>query len=67
MTEETWGRARNELLKTVGKNNFTTWIEPLLRESDRAGILALIPPGSPHVWQTFRPELAVDAALRRTA
>ena len=29
MTEETWGRARNELLKTVGKNNFTTWIEPL--------------------------------------
>lgn len=29
MTEETWGRARNELLKTVGKNNFVTWIEPL--------------------------------------
>ena len=29
MTEETWGRVRDELLKTVGKNNFATWIEPL--------------------------------------
>jgi len=36
----------------------TTWVEPLLRESDRAGILALVPPGSPHVWQRFRPERA---------
>ncbi|WP_127901249.1 chromosomal replication initiator protein DnaA [Solirhodobacter olei] len=29
MTEETWGQVRGELLKSVGKNNFTTWIEPL--------------------------------------
>lgn len=29
MTEQTWGRAREQLLLTVGKNNFTTWIEPL--------------------------------------
>ncbi|MEX0303670.1 MAG: chromosomal replication initiator protein DnaA [Leisingera sp.] len=29
MTEEKWGQLRNRLLKTVGQNNFTTWIEPL--------------------------------------
>ncbi len=29
MTDETWGRVCNELLKTVGKNNFTSWIAPL--------------------------------------
>ncbi|AHD07811.1 chromosomal replication initiator protein DnaA [Phaeobacter gallaeciensis] len=29
MTEENWGRLRQRLLKTVGQNNFTTWIEPL--------------------------------------
>ncbi len=29
MSEESWGRVRNELLKNVGRTNFTTWIEPL--------------------------------------
>ncbi|GFE64431.1 chromosomal replication initiator protein DnaA [Litoreibacter roseus] len=29
MTEETWGRARAALRSSIGKNNFTTWIEPL--------------------------------------
>jgi chromosomal replication initiator protein len=29
MTEDKWGEARQKLLKTVGKNNYTTWIEPL--------------------------------------
>jgi chromosomal replication initiator protein len=29
MSDETWGRVRNDLLKTIGKNNFATWIEPL--------------------------------------
>ncbi len=29
MTEETWGNIRGELLKSVGKNNYTNWIEPL--------------------------------------
>ncbi|SMX23093.1 chromosomal replication initiator protein DnaA [Boseongicola aestuarii] len=29
MTEETWGNIRNELLKSVGKNNYSNWIEPL--------------------------------------
>ncbi|MDP5219944.1 chromosomal replication initiator protein DnaA [Ruegeria sp. 2205SS24-7] len=29
MTQEKWGQLRERLLKTVGKNNYTTWIEPL--------------------------------------
>ena len=29
MTNDTWGQAREELRKTVGKNAFTSWIEPL--------------------------------------
>lgn len=29
MTQEKWGQLRSKLLKTVGRNNFTTWIEPL--------------------------------------
>ena len=29
MTNETWGRVRQELLKAVGKYNYVTWIEPL--------------------------------------
>ncbi len=29
MTQEKWGQLRNKLLKAVGRNNFTTWIEPL--------------------------------------
>ncbi|MEZ5732301.1 MAG: chromosomal replication initiator protein DnaA [Paracoccaceae bacterium] len=29
MNDDAWGRVRSELLKAVGKNNFTSWIEPL--------------------------------------
>ncbi len=29
MTKEIWGQLRQRLLKTVGQNNFSTWIEPL--------------------------------------
>lgn len=29
MTNESWGQVREGLKKTVGANNFTTWIEPL--------------------------------------
>ncbi|MQQ08525.1 chromosomal replication initiator protein DnaA [Epibacterium sp. SM1979] len=29
MTNDKWGSVRQRLLKTVGQNNFTTWIEPL--------------------------------------
>ncbi|MEL6618501.1 MAG: chromosomal replication initiator protein DnaA [Pseudomonadota bacterium] len=29
MTQEKWGQLRKRLLKTVGQNNYATWIEPL--------------------------------------
>ncbi len=29
MTQEQWGQVQQALLKTIGKNNFKTWIEPL--------------------------------------
>jgi len=29
MTSETWGVVRGELLSSVGKNNFSAWIEPI--------------------------------------
>jgi chromosomal replication initiator protein len=29
MTQEQWGKLRENLLKTVGKHNFQSWIEPL--------------------------------------
>ncbi|MDV7270683.1 chromosomal replication initiator protein DnaA [Thioclava sp. A2] len=29
MSEKTWGQVRNEILKSVGKKSFSTWIEPL--------------------------------------
>ena len=29
MTEEEWGQLRENLRRTVGRNNYTTWIEPL--------------------------------------
>lgn len=30
MTQDLWGELKQELLKTVGQNNFKTWIEPLV-------------------------------------
>ena len=38
MTNDTWGQAQSELRKTVGKNAFTSWIEPLNLVSLDAGI-----------------------------
>ena len=29
MTNDTWGQVRGELLKSIGKNNFSAWIEPI--------------------------------------
>lgn len=29
MTSDQWGQIKQDLLKTIGKNNFTNWIEPL--------------------------------------
>ena len=29
MNNDTWGRLRERLVQSVGKNNYTNWIEPL--------------------------------------
>ena len=38
MTQEKWGQLRNNLMKAVGKNNFTTWIEPLEFQEVQDGV-----------------------------
>ena len=47
MTQEKWGKLRQRLLKTVGRNNYTTWIEPLEFASLQDGVLLF------HVPTTF--------------
>ncbi|MFK7877754.1 MAG: chromosomal replication initiator protein DnaA [Paracoccaceae bacterium] len=38
MTTEQWGELRQNLRKTVGQNNYTTWIEPLKFHSLQDGV-----------------------------
>jgi len=45
----------------------TTVVVPLLSEVDIQAIQGIVPTGSPHRLQPFRPEHALDPALRRTA
>jgi chromosomal replication initiator protein len=38
MTQDTWGQVRGELIKSVGKNNYVTWIEPLKFSGLKQGV-----------------------------
>ncbi|MEM9393549.1 MAG: chromosomal replication initiator protein DnaA [Pseudomonadota bacterium] len=38
MTEDTWGSVQNDLLNTIGQNNYVTWIEPLRFAACEAGV-----------------------------
>ncbi len=38
MENDTWGRVQQDLLKAVGKNNYTNWIEPLEFDSVKDGV-----------------------------
>lgn len=38
MTKEKWGQLRQRLLKTVGQNNYTNWIEPIEFRTTHDGI-----------------------------
>ncbi len=38
MTNETWGEIREQLQKRLGKNNYTTWIEPLKLSALKNGV-----------------------------
>ena len=46
MTNETWGHVRDELLKSIGRNNFVTWIEPLRYSGMRDGVARFVVPTS---------------------
>ncbi len=46
MTEDSWGQVRDELLKSIGKNNFLTWIEPLKLAELKEGIARIETPTS---------------------
>jgi len=39
MTNEAWGKLREDLIKRIGRNNYTTWIEPI-RLAELRGSLA---------------------------
>ncbi|MEO0385842.1 MAG: DnaA N-terminal domain-containing protein, partial [Pseudomonadota bacterium] len=41
MTQDDWGNIRQRLKKTVGQNNYTTWIEPLVAGEVASGIATL--------------------------
>lgn len=44
MNKDTWSELRRELVKTVGSNNFATWIEPLEFSGSRNGIVTFLAP-----------------------
>jgi chromosomal replication initiator protein len=44
MTKEIWGTARDDIRKSVGNNNYTAWIEPLLFDVVDDNVLRLVAP-----------------------
>ncbi len=44
MTHDTWGRVQSGLQKTVGKNNYSNWIEPLEFSGLRDGVATFLVP-----------------------
>ncbi len=44
MTQEKWGQLRSKLIKAVGRNNFTTWIEPLEFQELQDGVAVFSAP-----------------------
>jgi chromosomal replication initiator protein len=51
MSEDVWGHVRQELLRSVGKNSFTTWIEPLRLATLKDGVAVIeAPTGFMGTW-----------------
>ncbi|MEO0939573.1 MAG: chromosomal replication initiator protein DnaA [Pseudomonadota bacterium] len=44
MTQEKWGEMKARLLKTVGQNNYTAWIEPLGFKGLNSGVATITAP-----------------------
>ncbi len=73
MTRDQWGQVQKELCKTVGQNNFKTWIEPLELGSVENGVAAFDAPTAflgNYVSQHFGDQIlfqmtAVNPQIRR--
>ncbi len=73
MTQDDWGQIKKRLLKTVGQNNFTTWIEPIEVGPLSEGIATLYVPTTfvgNYVSQNFSDLIlhelrSVDAGITR--
>lgn len=46
MTQQSWGQVRENLLSTVGKNNYVNWIEPLEFSQLEGGVATFLVPTS---------------------
>jgi chromosomal replication initiator protein len=46
MKNDTWGRVKQQLLETVGRNNYANWIEPLQLEKVNSGVAVFSVPTS---------------------
>ena len=46
MTNDTWGRVQQDLLRAVGKNNYVNWIEPLEFDGYDDGVVRFFVPTS---------------------
>ncbi|PWE32380.1 chromosomal replication initiator protein DnaA [Maritimibacter sp. 55A14] len=46
MTDDTWGRVQSELQRTIGKDAFKTWIEPLELSAIENGVARFLVPTS---------------------
>ena len=44
MTNDTWGRVRNDLMQTMGKDAFNNWIKPLELVSESDGVIGFAVP-----------------------
>ena len=44
MTNDTWGQVQDELLKSVGQNNYKNWIEPLEFKNLKNGVATFVVP-----------------------
>ncbi len=75
MTEDTWGNVQNALLKSVGKNNYSNWIEPLEFSGLESGIATFhVPTNFMGNWvsrnfgdQILREFLSTGAQVSRVA
>ncbi len=58
MTQEQWGELKQNLLKTVGRNNYANWIEPLEFSEITEGV-ANLPRADDVSWQLCKQNFVI--------